>query len=122
MKKLVVVLFALVFTLGIVGCKGEKEEDKVPACDKICEHAFGIMLTSVPAEEKKELEGEKDEFMKDCAEDCGKQFDDEAKKCFMGTKTEDDMKKCEKEARKRRKAAKKEKTEDKPEEKKEEAK
>jgi len=116
MKKLALVLFALVFTLGIVGCKGEKEADKVPACDKICEHAMTVMAEGLSAEEKKELEAEKDEFLKDCAEDCGKQFDDEAKKCLMASKTEDDMKKCQKDARKRRKAAKEEKKEEKKEE------
>lgn len=110
MKKLTVILVALVFSMGIVGCKGE------PTCEEVCGHVIKIMSDG-DEDMKKMMEGEKGkEFLKDCAEDCGKQFDDEAKKCFMGTKTEDDMKKCEKEARKRRKAAKKDKEGEKKEE------
>ena len=111
MKKLAVVLFALVFVMGVVGCK-DKGED-IPACDKICEHVMKIMSEGLSAEEKKEMEGEKAEFMKDCAEDCGKQLDDEAKKCVIASKTEDDLKKCEQDAEKRKKAAKAEKKDEK---------
>ena len=113
MKKLAVVVFALVFSLGLVGCK-----DKVPACDKVCEQVLKILSEGASDEDKKNMEEGKEEFMKDCIEDCGKQLDDEAKKCVMASKTEDDLKKCEKDAKKRKKDAKKdEKKDEKKEEK-----
>ncbi|MFH1532202.1 MAG: hypothetical protein ABIK09_15865 [Pseudomonadota bacterium] len=108
MKKLAVLLFGLVFAMGVVGCKDKAEGEKAPACDKICEHVMKIMSEGLSDDEKKEMEGEKAEFMKDCIEDCDKQLDDEAKTCVIAGKTEDDLKKCEKDARKRKKEAKKE--------------
>lgn len=120
MKKLAVVLFALVFTLGVIGCKGEG--DKAPTCDKVCAKVMEVMASGLSDEEKKEMEKEKAEFMKDCAEDCAKQIDDEAKKCIMAAKTEDDLKTCEKDAKKRRKAAKKDEKKDEPKEEKTEEK
>ncbi|MFH1530601.1 MAG: hypothetical protein ABIK09_07695 [Pseudomonadota bacterium] len=109
MKKLSVVALAAVFALGLAGCKGggdEKKEDKAPACDKVCEHAYGVELASASEAEKKDYEQEKDEYFKDCNEACGSEMDDDAKKCVMAAKAKDDLKTCKKESRKRRKAAK----------------
>ena len=101
MKKLTVILVALVFSMGIVGCKGE------PTCEEVCGHVIKIMSDG-DEDMKKMMEGEKGkEFLKDCAEDCGKQFDADAKKCFMASKTTEALDKCEDEAEKREKEGKK---------------
>ncbi len=105
MKKLVVALIALALTLNVVGCKDKGEGgNKAPACDMICEHVLKIMAESDSDEEMKMTEAEREEFKQDCAEDCGKQFDNEARKCVMASKTQDELKKCEKGSRKRRSA------------------
>jgi hypothetical protein len=105
MRKFMMALFAISFALGISGCRDDGERADVPSCDELCEHAVKIMGEGLSGEEKTELEAEKDEFMLDCAEDCRKQLDDEARRCFMTSKTEDDMKRCDKAVRKRKEAA-----------------
>lgn len=118
MKKLSVFALAVVFALSLAGCKGggdEKKDEKAPACDKLCEHAYGVELAAASEAEKKDYEQEKDEYFKECAAACEKRMDDEGKKCVMAAKAKDDLKTCKKELRKRAKAKK---GEEKPEEKK----
>ena len=113
MKKLSVFALAVIFAIGLAGCKGSgdagKANEKAPDCEMVCQHAYATELAAASDEEKKDYEREKDEFFKDCAEACEKKMDDEARKCVVVAKSKDDLKACKKASRKRAKAAKGEK-------------